>query len=231
MLDLLTPSPITPRGLVLIAGALALMYVLCAMMYAVRVVHAGELKYWWIPANLVLAWFPFVLAVLTQALYAGFRTGRPLAVFAAGLWLLFLPNAPYVVTDLQHYRPTPLVPGWYDGAMLGAFVTTGVLSSVVSLYIMQSVVAGATNTVFSWVFVLGVLPLCGFGIYLGRVLRWHSWHVITAPVALLRDVIDVLRYPALHSEAYYMTAVFAALFAATYTLFYSFAAGISSQHG
>ncbi len=182
------------------------------------------------PGNLILAWIPLVFALMSRAAYGGTISGRPLAVMAGMMWLLFLPNAPYVMTDLQHYRPTPLMPGWYDGTMLGAFAVTGLLLGVVSLYIMQSFVADVMGGAASWLFVLAVLPLSGFGIYLGRVLRWNSWDVVTAPVALLHDTAQIVRYPILYGEAYVMTAVFATLFATAYAVFYAVASlGTASQ--
>lgn len=204
---------------------MAMLFALCVALYAIRVAHTGEFKYLFVTGNLILAWLPFVLALITQFLCAGARSGRPLAMMTAGLWLLFVPNATYVVTDLQHYRPAPSMPGWYDGAFLGTFVFTGMLCSVVSLYVMQSLAAELTHAAASWLLVAAVVPACAFGIYLGRVRRWHSWHVVTAPVPLLRDVVDVVRRPRVHGEAFAITAVFTPVLAATYAAFYSIAAG------
>src|SRR5262245_44153242 len=79
---------------------------LCVSLVAVRATPAGFDGYGFLVWNLFLAWIPFLLAV---AFYDGYRRGRPRAVLAgiAVLWLLFLPNAPYMITDLIHLGSVP----------------------------------------------------------------------------------------------------------------------------
>lgn len=212
-------------GLVFILGALALMYGLCVLMFAARVNNSGEWTYFFVPGNLTLAGFPLVFAALAFWL-TGKRT--PVRTVLAGgcgaLWLLFLPNSPYVVTDLQHYEDSALIAGWYDGLMLGAFVATGILLGLVSLYVMHGVIARAAGTAASWVAVLAAMPLCGFGIYVGRVLRWNSWDAVAAPGKIVHDLVTVATNAPMRSEALAMTVGFGAFFAVAYIALYAIAA-------
>ena len=89
--------------------------------------------------NLFLAWVPFVLALVV---YDRYRRGTPLARLlpALVLWLLFLPNAPYIVTDFVHLSAARTPPLWFDGVELSAFAWTGMLLGFVSLYLVHAVV-------------------------------------------------------------------------------------------
>jgi uncharacterized membrane protein len=222
MSELLTPRPISRPVLAFLVVALGLMYALCVLMYLARVHNSGEWTYFFVPGNLMLAWMPLIFA--SASLLLSDRQ-TPLRMWLAGasavMWLLFLPNAPYVVTDLQHYEDSPLIAGWYDGLMLGAFVATGVLLGLVSLYVMHGVIARTVGAAASWLFVFAVMPLCGFGIYVGRELRWNSWDAIVAPGKLLGDLTTVAADPLMRSEALAMTIGFAAFLAVSYLALYS----------
>ncbi len=224
MLELLRPRPMNRSVLAFILGALALMFALCVVLFAARVRNSGEWTYFFVPGNLILAWFPLVFASLAFWL-SEVRTPlrNAAAIACAVLWLLFLPNAPYVLTDLQHYEDSALIAGWYDGLMLGAFVATGILLGLVSLYVMHGVIARAAGSVASWVVVLAVMPVCGFGIYVGRVLRWNSWDAITAPSMIVHDLVTVATDPLMRSEAVAMTVSFGAFLAVAYIALYAIA--------
>ncbi len=93
----------------------------------------------------------------------------------AALWLVFFPNAPYIITDLLHLSAQDGVPVWYDLILLSAFAWTGAMLGMISLGLMHVLVARVAGGAWSWIFVLGVLMLSGFGVYLGRFPRWNSW--------------------------------------------------------
>src|SRR5439155_15195728 len=88
--------------------------------------------------NLILASIPLLLALLV---YDRYRRGTPLLRLTPllVLWLLFLPNAPYIVTDFVHLSATSRAPLWLDGVELSAFAWTGMLLGFVSLYLLHAV--------------------------------------------------------------------------------------------
>ena len=145
--------------------------------------------------NLLLAWIPFVVAL---HVYDGYRRqASRLSLWAGGLlWLVFFPNAPYIVTDFKHLRTWTGAPIWFDVVLVSAAAWCGLLLGFMSLYLLQAVVRRALGTVNAWVFVFAVLALSSFGIYLGRFLRWNSWDVFTRPGVLARGRLAPNRRPA-----------------------------------
>jgi uncharacterized membrane protein len=169
--------------------------------------------------NLVLAWVPLLLALVV---YDGYR--RRGALLALGpalvLWLLFLPNAPYIVTDFVHLSADSPAPLWYDGVELSAFAWTGMLLGFVSLYLVHAVLRHRLGTLTGWSVVLCVLALSSAGVYLGRVKRWNSWDLFTQPGAKIGDLYGHLGDPASLAKALGATVVVTLLLAAAYLVFY-----------
>ena len=143
----------------------------------VRNRHAGNLEFWFLIWNLALAWIPFLFAL---AAYASPRRASSTALLGLG-WLLFFPNAPYIVTDFVHLSRGAPIPLWYDALTIGAFSATGVALGFASLYLMQCVVRDRIGTIASWLAVLGACALGSVGIYIGRFVRANSWDVLTRP--------------------------------------------------
>jgi uncharacterized membrane protein len=155
-----------------------------------RYAYSHEPRFAWVIWNLFLAWIPFVLAI---AIYDRYRAGARLLGLSPllALWLLFLPNAPYIVTDFKHVYADPPVPMWFDIVIAASAAWTGMLLGFFSLYLVQAVVRRAFGAAVAWAAALVALGLSSFGIYLGRVLRWNSWDVLVDPTMLAR-LVDVV---------------------------------------
>jgi uncharacterized membrane protein len=147
-----------------------------------RNASAGNVEFWFLIWNLGLAWIPFLLAL---GAYAYAR--RAASMIALGLgWLLFFPNAPYMVTDFVHLRRGSPVPFWYDALTIGAFAGVGLALGFASLYLMQCLVRRELGAVLGWSTVLAASALGSVGIYLGRFVRANSWDVLTRPEWIAR---------------------------------------------
>ncbi|HYZ20380.1 MAG TPA: DUF1361 domain-containing protein [Gaiellaceae bacterium] len=215
------------RRLATLASLLGLTLLVYAMV-AVRVAYSDNLHYAALVWNLFLAWVPFVLALVVYDRYH--RGAAPLPLLAGGVvWLLFFPNAPYIVTDLKYLGSWDGAPIWFDVVLASAAAWAGLALGFLSLYLMQAVVRRVLGTLNAWLFVLAVLALGSFGIYLGRFQRWNSWDVFTQPGALLRDLEAGLTSPADQAKALAVTVLFTAFLAATYLVFYSFLSLSSPQ--
>lgn len=196
---------------------------LCLALVAARYLYVGVERWGFLVWNLVLAWIPFLAAL---AVYDGAKAGRGhwRQVTLAAVWLLFFPNAPYILTDLIHldqYRGE--VPLWFDALTLSAFAWTGLLLGLVSLYLMHAVVRTRIAAVRSWVGVVAVLAVASFGIYLGRFHRWNSWDVLTQPETLVADIVRPLADPLAHPKPVVVTLLFTGFLAFAYLVVYAFA--------
>jgi uncharacterized membrane protein len=182
--------------------ALAVASAACIVMLAGRVVAFDSRAYLFMVWNLFLAWIPFLISFF---LYRLRPRGRVALAVAGCAWLAFLPNAPYMVTDLVHLQTTKSAPIWYDSVMLATFAWTGLFLALVSLRMMQSLVRRRFGNLVSWAFSLVVLGLCGFGVYLGRVQRWNSWDIVANPSKILGSILNVALDPFAHPKALVMT--------------------------
>jgi uncharacterized membrane protein len=183
------------------------------LMVAIRIYFSGTLSYTFLFWNLFLAVIPFALS----SLLVGFK--MPALVFygLTALWLLFFPNAPYVLTDLLHLRQHD-VPLWYDLLMLLSFAWTGLMFGFVSLADMQRLIRERFNAATGWLFACVALALGSFGIYLGRFLRWNSWDIVTEPKQLAWDILERLSNPLAHLGTYGFTVLLTAFLLLAYLM-------------
>lgn len=113
-----------------------------------------------------------------------------------GLWLLFFPNSPYIITDLLHltgHFNAPIL--WYDSVLFFLFALTGLLVGLYSLRIAHLTIKKIFGNTIGWLSVCISVSLSGFGIYLGRYSRWNSWHLFSKPNQLAFDIIQQLQNP------------------------------------
>lgn len=182
------------RALVAVTTLLVLGSIAATAMIGYRIQLTGNTLFTPLSWNLFLAWVPFPLALLVHRAH---RRGAPGALLVAGLvpWLLFLPNAPYLLTDFIHLYPRPGVPLWFDAALIGAHAGVGLLVGLVSLLLVHRVAAERWGAAIGWLVSVAALLLSTLGVYLGRVLRFNSWDVVTDPLALLGVVLQRLVDP------------------------------------
>ncbi len=192
--------------------SLALASSIAIALLIARFILSGHLHHGYLAGNLVLAWIPLLLAE-----FAGRKSLRWTTLLATGaLWLLFFPNAPYIVTDLVHLRARPPIPLWFDIVVLQMFIWIGLCLAFASLQRMQRVVARALGSITSYAFSATALVLAGFGIYLGRVKRWNSWDLLVSPIDLATDIGRIFLHPWEHRAAIAFTVLFGAFLVSAY---------------
>jgi len=168
-----------------------------------RFICTGSLQYAFLLWNLFLAWVPCHITLLMQA-YGGVRWPLPVWWPVFGAWLVFLPNAPYILTDLYHL-PEGGAPMWFDLILILSFAWNGLMLGFISIRQMQGMCADRFPQWPVQLFVLPVMLLCGWGVYIGRYLRWNSWDLLVAPVPLLRETGAMLLHPLQHAHAWGFT--------------------------
>jgi uncharacterized membrane protein len=200
--------------------ALVLASGFCLALVWVRAWRTGSNGYGFLAWNLELAWIPFVVAI---AFYDSWRRGRSrwLLVTLGSLWLLFLPNAPYMVTDLVHLGRIGGAPLWYDGAMISAFAGTGLLLGLGSVFLVHTVALRTLGPRLGWAVLLPVLALCSAGVVLGRFARLNSWDALVRPGRLVQFVVAHATDPLASRRAIAATVGYAAFLVLAYVVLYA----------
>lgn len=188
----------------------------CLALLAWRLEWSGRTSFYFLSWNLLLALAPLFFAWV--AMLISDLGWKHLALFMLLPWLLFLPNAPYILTDLLHLKARAPVPLWFDLTMLLAFALTGLMLGYLSMVCVEQVLLRVMKR--PWVMAIHglVLFLCGFGIYLGRFLRWNSWEVATRPNALFRVIGDRILHPADHPTTWATTLLVGAMLIIVFAL-------------
>jgi len=187
----------------------------CIGLELARVVYTGNRVYLFLIWNLFLAWIPFAVSLLIEEVQS--RGARPaLLVLLTAIWLLFFPNAPYVITDFVHLRPRGSAPLWFDVLLIASFAWTSLLLGFVSLNRVQRLITSAAGALAGWLSAAGALVLASFGIYIGRFEVRNSWDLIVRPGLLARDTWHQLASPALYPRTLGVTFSYAIFLMLTY---------------
>jgi uncharacterized membrane protein len=158
-----------------------------------RIVYTGHFMFLGMVWNLFLAFIPFALS---RWIYKNVRNRSKLIFFISlAIWLLFIPNAFYIITDLFHLKQKADCPLWYDLALLYSFAWNGLLLGIISVNQMEKMFTGVFNKSYQLLFIVPVMFLNSFGVYIGRFLRYNSWDIISNPVLLSKDIIYLIIHP------------------------------------
>lgn len=171
-----------------------------------------RLRFLFLGWNLLLAWVPVGLIYLLPRV----QPNRFLLGLLLLVWLLFFPNAPYLMTDLVHLRARPGVPLWYDALLLFHFAYLGLWLGIRALEGVRAYLRQQHGRWWANVFTTLALALSGLGIYLGRVLRWNSWDAVFRPQGPVLDTLALFLAPEKHLEAWLMIVVFTLVFSGIY---------------
>lgn len=203
-------------------SSMGLLSLLCLGLFIFRVVSARSWHYVFIPENLTLAWISLVTAWwlrlrLKTTAWKSWSNG--LLTF---IWLIFLPNSWYVLTDLVHLYPSGEINQLYDIALIGTLVLCGFFLGFTSLYLIHKEMAKRLPAKKAVILVEIIILLSSFGIYLGRILRWSSWDVVTNPGGIILNITDRILDPFDHVSSFTVTALFFITLSVMYLAFYSY---------
>jgi len=188
---------------------------ICFLFTAVRHIITGRRVYYFLNWNLLLAGIPLFISLIISS---GFVRKKPKILTAAlfAIWLMFFPNAPYIITDLYYLNNHPQKMFWYDLITILVFAWTGLLSGFLSLDIIKEVLLSKLSRAKSIAVVCGLLFVCAFGIYLGRELRWNTWEIFYKPGEFFLDVIDRFINPIGHKKTWGFTFLMGAFLNISY---------------
>ena len=144
-----------------------------------RIFKSDGRSYIFLLWNLFLAFVPWWISSYFKQKNALRRKDAPLLL----VWLLFLPNAPYMLTDLFHLKHRPPIPLWFDLVLILSFAFIGLLIFYRSLKDMITLFKNYMSTAMLACTTYFIFWLISFGLYLGRFLRFNSWDIMH-PVSL-----------------------------------------------
>lgn len=212
---------------------ISLMFVIVTMvsivMLGIRVMITGRSTYMFFIWNLFLCIIPWLLSTKLKELYFKGRVKKKWLYLIGFIWLLFYPNAPYIITDFVHLSrinffgntynvasPIKDLIIWYDLILFFFFIINGFFMGLFSLYSVHEILRHKFGKCISFILIFVITFLSGFAIYLGRFLRLNSWNIVTDPINLIKDIVLSINMFSLG-----FTLVFAIFLFLTYLLFYS----------
>jgi uncharacterized membrane protein len=157
--------------------------------------------------NLILAYVPFGLGKLMLSK----KHKNNILIFLFMTWLLFLPNAAYIITDFIHVNKGMLIPIWYDIILVFSFAFNGLLVFFLTVQDVHKLLSKQFSSFKTWIITILILFLTGFGVYLGRFLRFNSWEMASNPKILLIEIIDRITQPTSHPRTWGFTLGFGTL--------------------
>jgi uncharacterized membrane protein len=200
----------------------------CIALVAARVVYTENAQRLSLIWNLFLAWIPFILAYLAHSISWQRLWVYLVIPVIALLWLIFFPNAPYMLTDLQDLSRNAIgAPLWYDVIIVVWCSWTAMLLGIVSLYLMQDIVMRTFGRYVGWTFVFIISAMSSFGIYLGRFVRLNSWDILQNPKETAQTILGIVIDPSRRLAAFTLGYTFFFLF--VYLLLYSFSHMLREQ--
>jgi uncharacterized membrane protein len=216
----------SPRGQFLISLVVASL--VSVGLYGYGALRSHNLAASYLPWNLFLAWVPLLLAIRLMDVLRRKEWSSWEGVATSFLWLAFLPNSFYLISDLIHLQEVEPANVIYDSVMFTAFVFTGLALGFSALYPVHRELRKRMEgrRAAAWTGV--VLLFCSIAIYLGRDLRWNSWDIFVNPAGLLFEVADRVQHPAAYPHMLLVVGAFFVLLTGMYNLIWH-AAGLLGQ--
>ncbi len=192
---------------------LAVFFVFIGLLIAFRIFYTGSLVHLFIGWNIFLAWIPYVLSNFFAEVK---RKAKWKQLFLFANWLLFFPNASYMVTDLIHIEDSKDIAVWYDAVLLFASSFIGIMMAFVALRKVEFYLREVFSKRKVTILIPLILFIASFGVYLGRFERWNSWDVLKDPMALGLNIIHNFTSPIINYHTWAITVLFTAIYSLLY---------------
>jgi uncharacterized membrane protein len=168
---------------------LASLVAITLLLLRVKITHSIYLLFliW----NLFLAIVPYLLSSNIHNNFF-YKSKKIQNTFYAFVWLLFIPNTFYILTDFTHLHFKNIFQFGLDLLIISSFSFAGFYLGLLSLYHMHHLTRAKYGNKSGNLFIVIISFLSAFGIYLGRVLRFNSWDIISKPIALFNTSIYAL---------------------------------------
>jgi uncharacterized membrane protein len=195
-----------------------------------RIIDAQNTRYLFLAWNLFLAWMPLAFAwwLVQRLKVSPWMSWQNIGLTL--LWLVFLPNSFYLLSDLIHVNDTGEVSHLYDVVMLCSFIFNAYFVGYLSLFLVHRELLKRMIYERAHLLIAGVFLACSFAIYLGRTLRWNSWDLAANPFGILFDVSEGFVNPTSHPESVVTTGIFFLLLSSTYLVVWELVRALRSDN-
>jgi uncharacterized membrane protein len=153
-----------------------------------RIFKTESLIYIFLVWNLFLAFIPYWISSHLSKLEQLKYFHLPLII----MWVLFLPNCPYIITDLFHLKHRDPIPYWYDLVLVYSFALIGFVLFYRSVFDILKLIRNRIPQLYLNFILPAFFWLVAFGLYLGRYLRFNSWNVVNHPFRVAHKSFDAL---------------------------------------
>lgn len=168
----------------MIKNKLVKLVLFCVTLVVLRAVITLQLGFAFLYWNLFLAWLPYYFVKRFEMIEG---TWKKISMIL--LCILFLPNAPYIVTDLFHLKKDLIAPLWLDTILILSFAVTGLIFFILTINELLILVRRFKDTQrIRALSKIALMLLSGYGVYLGRYLRFNSWDIISDPYHLAHGI-------------------------------------------
>jgi len=174
----------------------------CFIVLITRIIVNESEAYLFLVWNLFLALIPLMVSQYLSSRKLSYSKYKLLII--SGIWFFFLPNSPYIITDFAHIVHTRPAFIWLDILLLFSFAFSSLLFGLISINQMFNIFKQRWSLKIANMLLILTCFSCGFGIYLGRVLRFNSWDILTSPLYILKK--SILSYSS--TTAWFMTLGF-----------------------
>ncbi len=157
-----------------------------------RVVVFGSFSLIYISWNIFLATLPFIISSLLLSQAKKNNLSKTLFIIVGIFWLLLLPNAPYIVTDLIHIGVVRSVPAFYDSILLFSSAWVGMILGMNSIFHIEQIFRMSYSKTVTNIIIAIIIFFTSFGVYLGRFLRFNSWDIFLNHLSVLKGILKTL---------------------------------------
>lgn len=171
--------------------ALLLFTFYCMLLLIIRAKITNSIFLFFLIWNLFLAFVPYGMIMYLKTKLS-FQNSKIKIVIYLLIWLLFLPNTFYIITDFVHLSDSNSLLFWFDLLLLLSFSIVGFALGLLSLIGFEKIIKIFFSHKLVQFVMLLICILCGLGIYLGRIKRFNSWDVLQHPFRLTYSTIKIL---------------------------------------
>ncbi|MES2411409.1 MAG: DUF1361 domain-containing protein [Bacteroidota bacterium] len=165
--------------------------------------------------NLFLGYIPFFLSTEIKKTVPG--TYKFYFIFFG--WLLFLPNSFYLLTDFVHLHHNSDLQYLFDALLLACFSVAGFYAGISSMLHIHQLLEMKYTEKRSRQLIAIICYLASFGVYLGRILRFNSWDILSKPIDLFANILNSIQNFHIYEFTFYFGTFVLIVYSISHLLF------------